>query len=352
MVNTMTETSQQAQHHAPTLMLRNPPKSSSSERRPILTHLNADNSWLVSLPQPSDSGDIFGATDKAYYHILLDAWLGGEEVAIGRWFRVAEHTEQPVFHTAEGIDRLILQIEASAHARDEKDLSGGAGSEIDLIVCCSQASDHMHKETLTALSPKIPVRAVKLAAVQIEDWNHFETVTVVPEAGAKETSLDKALPPWLKLFSLFGLVQFGMLIAFASKTTGKNEEQSYQAIFHTPHGVCPPITRAFLDGAEKDLDAPIELLAMTHPLQSTTLAGMQVALGAHNGLKLQRMTKAKYWIRTHGEAVIERGVIAWLVGYQHVTFDEALQAERAGAGKELEKPIFVDIANGESFVLE
>lgn len=360
--NTILEDSQPAPH----LRLRNSPELSAAVRRPILTHLSADNSWLVSLPlpiTPNPSGDFKTTATKAYFHILLDAWLDGEEFATGRWFRVAEHTERPAYQTTEAIDGLIMEIEAAARgcniASYKNEASGITSGMIDLIVVSSDATDHMHQATLISLPPKTPVCATEAAATAIAKWKHFEKVMPMPEVGTDlrdkaASDVDAIMPPWLQLFSLAGTVLFGILIAFPSEGDETDVKLKMDGIFHAPHGVAPHDLRAFLDRAQSQLETPLKLLALTHPLNGTSVAGLPATFGAHNGLKLQRMTDAKYWVRTHDEPVEERGIIAWLEGYQPVTFEEALTKEREEneSGKDIEKPVFIDLSNRESFVLK
>ena len=46
-------------------------KAALLSRRPILTHLNADTSWLLQLPYPTDAVKPAGRTR---YNILIDPW--------------------------------------------------------------------------------------------------------------------------------------------------------------------------------------------------------------------------------------------------------------------------------------
>jgi hypothetical protein len=43
-----------------------------SSRRPILTHLNADTTWLLSLPYPEGSQR---PKNRQRFNILIDPWL-------------------------------------------------------------------------------------------------------------------------------------------------------------------------------------------------------------------------------------------------------------------------------------
>jgi hypothetical protein len=43
-----------------------------SNRRPILTHLNADTTWLLSLPYPEGSDP---PENRQRFNIVIDPWL-------------------------------------------------------------------------------------------------------------------------------------------------------------------------------------------------------------------------------------------------------------------------------------
>src|SRR6266487_2830802 len=81
-----------------------------------------------------------------------------------------------------------------------------------------------------------------------------------------------------------------------------------QSSTYSPHGITP-----------SDLDAvatsspPIHILTLFHGLHDINLRAAQLNLGAHNGLKVQRMTRAKYWIGTHDEVKRGRGIVSWFL---------------------------------------
>ena len=51
--------------------LRDSIRTTVFSQRPILTHLNADTSWLLQLPYPRDAVKIAGRTR---FNILIDPW--------------------------------------------------------------------------------------------------------------------------------------------------------------------------------------------------------------------------------------------------------------------------------------
>jgi hypothetical protein len=76
-------------------------------------------------------------------------------------------------------------------------------------------------------------------------------------------------------------------------------------------------------------------------------------LGAHNALKLQRMTNAKYWIPTHDEAKVEQGFTSLILTQNRITIEEALERERNEAGNVAvgKVPKLSVVGNGGSMVL-
>ena len=52
--------------------LRQSIRDASSSRRPVLSHLNADTSWLLQLPYPPDAERPPG---RSRWNILIDPWF-------------------------------------------------------------------------------------------------------------------------------------------------------------------------------------------------------------------------------------------------------------------------------------
>ena len=77
-------------------------------RRPILTHLNADTSWLLSVPVP------FGTEHREgnkYLHLVLDPWFKGTQQDVHGWFSTQWHKEESKYQTLEEVEDLIASIE-------------------------------------------------------------------------------------------------------------------------------------------------------------------------------------------------------------------------------------------------
>ncbi|KAK4957874.1 hypothetical protein LTR66_013189, partial [Elasticomyces elasticus] len=120
---------------------------------------------------------------------------------------------------------------------------------------------------------------------------------------------------------------------------------------------------AFIATAEP----PIRTLAFLHGLHDITIgAQQQLNLGAHNGLKAQRLLRARYWISTHDEVKKGGGLVSWFLRRRVVSVKDALMEERrrgmgdgVGVGGEggeealgaFDGVGFVELGNGESRVL-
>jgi hypothetical protein len=106
---------------------------------------------------------------------------------------------------------------------------------------------------------------------------------------------------------------------------------------------------------------PIKTLCFIHGLHDVSISwGQQLNLGVHNGLQVQRMLGAKYWVGTHDEVKKGGGLVAWLLRRKVLSLEEALREEESrsngveeGAKKGLIEDVrFEEVGNGESRVLE
>jgi hypothetical protein len=95
-----------------------------------------------------------------------------------------------------------------------------------------------------------------------------------------------------------------------------------QAIIYTPHGISPANIQPLTTPSPK-----INTLALLHGLQDLKL-GTQLNMGAHNGLKVQRILGAKYWIGTHDEVKRGGGLVSWFLDRKMITLKEAVEREK------------------------
>jgi hypothetical protein len=89
-------------------------------RRPILYHINADTTWLLSLPHPDDA---FCPLRQCRFNILLDPWLRGPQSDIAGWFSTQWHKVQSSVQTIQALNYLL-------HDREELELQAMSRSSL------------------------------------------------------------------------------------------------------------------------------------------------------------------------------------------------------------------------------
>lgn len=312
--------------------------------RPILTHLNTDTTWLISLPYPSPSEN-----GKSYYHILLDPWLSGPQSDVAAFFSRQWHVELPSVQNQQDLEDTIWRIE-NKEKNKERTVIG-----IDIIAISHEFTDHMHQATLLDLPKSVPVIASTKAALIIRSWKHFTQVIDLPIFnGNWQKSTVDLLPRWLGLSRIqegggkaYGGLELhyhsGILVVFSG--TGNAAET--EAVLYTPHGLAAMTAQPILDAEPK-----IQTVALLHGLSDISLPKAQLNMGAHNGLKVCRRLKARYWIGTHDEVKKGGGIVSWFLKRKSITLKEALDLE-GKEGKEILREVnFVNVKNGERLVLE
>jgi len=140
-----------------------------ANRRPNLTHLNADTSWLLSLPYPVSPQS---PNNRAYFHILLDPWLRGGQSDVAPFFSQQWHKQPSIVQTIAEVEDVIRGIEEAACSDCSDFLVEGVYMDtdtnspapalatepsgwIDLVVVSHEFTDHMHKETLLEVCPSL-----------------------------------------------------------------------------------------------------------------------------------------------------------------------------------------------------
>jgi hypothetical protein len=323
------------------------------QTRPVLTHLNADTTWLISLPYPSGANPPPG---RCRYNVLVDPWLKGTQSDVASWFSSQTHLIESSVQTLHGLDQLLGEIE------DEL-LGSGTEKEItriDLVAISHEFTDHCHEATLKELSPKVPVFSTAKAVELIKSWNHFDSVTNMASftKGTNwHTTSSAPLPSWLgvsRLITEGNALYYHSAIIFAF-TTGQptdSDDGSAEAIIYTPHGVEAATFSTVATAAPT-----IDTLAFMHGLHDVSITlTKQLNLGAHNALKAQRILNAKYWVGTHDEVKKGSGLIGPLLRRKQHTVEDALKQARKVEGNgdtmgTTEEVRWVDLKNGESLVL-
>jgi len=323
--------------------------------RPILTHLNADTTWLISLPYPSPAEG-----GRPFYHILLDPWLSGPQSDVAAFFSRQWHLEPPAVQNLQDLEDIIWQID-SGHSEADVSIDGqrpdkeGRSGSVDLIAISHEFTDHMHQGTLLSLPTSIPVIASTKAATIIRSWKHFVQVLDLPVFnGNWQESCIEPLPSWVGLSRIqegggkaYGGLELhyhsGILVVFS----GSQGMEIAEALLYTPHGLTASTGQPILDAMPR-----IHVLALLHGLSDISLPKAQLNMGAHNGLKVFRALKARYWIGTHDEVKKGGGIVSWFLRRKPITLKNALDLEGSD-GKELLKEVaFVDVKNGERLILQ
>ncbi|KAI9648059.1 hypothetical protein NHQ30_002687 [Ciborinia camelliae] len=321
--------------------------------RPLLTHLNADTTWLLSIPYPVKA---VGPFTRSYYHILIDPWLRGGQSDVAAFFSQQWHADFSAVQSINEVEEVIKGIEEIAY---KKGVIGNR-SWIDAVVVSHEFTDHMHKETLLEIPNTVPVFATSKAAATIASWAHFDFVEEIPRFGGdwREASVGH-LPKWVGISRVakagVDLLYYhsAVMITFsgsAEKNESEDEEMS-EAVIYTPHGIDPG-DLTMVGKAQP----PIQTLALLHGLQDISLPRAQLNKGAHNGLKVQRLLSAKYWVGTHDEVKKGGGIVSWFLNRKVVTLKEALEREdgetgESGDAEEVDDIKFLEVGNGESLIL-
>ncbi|MCJ1372762.1 hypothetical protein MMC20_003987 [Loxospora ochrophaea] len=348
-------------------------KQAPKSRRPVLHHLNADTSWLLSVPYPQNT-DI--PRERFYFNVLIDPWLKGSQSDVASWFSRQWHAvESSVQSIAELNERLreaeefALTTKPSVNQNKIDKGSEKPKSYIDAVVISHEFTDHMHKETLLEVDSLTPVLATDVAADIIKSWHHFESVYNVPRFLPDDPDWTRSsispLPHWLgvsRVVTSSDALYYHSAILIAFKLDASIQVQSLQegkpaeAVIYTPHGVHAD-DLSHLPAAKPE----IKTLALLHGLHDVSIVlTKQLNLGAFHALKAQRVCNAKYWCGTHDEIKIGGGMIAPLLRRKVLTLEEALEEERLEKGYipddsqlvALKDVRFAELASGESLLLE
>lgn len=311
--------------------------------RPVLMHLNADSSWLISLPYPKSVEPPRG---RCRYNIVIDVWLKGPQVDLFSWFSAQEHAEPSRFQDLNQLNQYLHQAETRV-VGSEQPYDGDIWS-IDAVVISHEFSDHCHEATLKVLPTTIPVFAPRKAASVVKSWQHFEHIVEISMYVENKKLIH--LPEWMTIGRVHTKYDAPIYFHSAIVITFKDclQPEVEDAVVYTPHGVAAESLLSALEHRPH-----VRLLALLHGLHDISLAGAQLNLGMENALEIIRSRKVNYWMPTHDEVKIAHGLVASLLkriahtlqiapGSHPVTeVDNFSVAEEA----------FVPLANGASIVL-
>ncbi|KAI1420795.1 hypothetical protein F5Y12DRAFT_787983 [Xylaria sp. FL1777] len=373
----------------------------------ILTHLNADTTWILHLPYPPDAARPAG---RSRFNVLLDPWLRGPQSDGGRWLSIQWHVVAPSVQTMAELNGLLGELEkgyiaaaAAAAATDAVETEAAAAtavaetvaetkeegeeeeeeeeSYVDVVAISHEFTDHCHEATLRELPRSTPVFAPAKAAALIRSWRHFDAVTETPpffaaartkEKKEKEKEKDwravlncaPLLPPWvgvgrvvtpgntLYYHSALVVAWAGSASASASVSGEEAEAEAANSVVYSPHGIEP----GALSGME---GAGLRTLALLHGLDDVRLwMTKQLNLGGVNGVAAARECGAKYWVATHDEVKKGGGFVSLLLRRTRWSVADAVKREGeksvvkgAGDDKQVGGYEFVELGSGDGLVL-
>lgn len=318
-----------------------------SRRRPLLTHLNADTTWLIQLPYPD------GATrppGRTHFNILLDPWLQGPQSDVAWWFSTQWHIIPPSVATIQDLNECLRQLES-------RGLSGEIGapptSFIDVVAISHEFTDHCHKATLEELPPGTPIFATDVAADLIRSWGYFDRVITTP-ALSPDVPWSKltvgSLPSWIaigRVISPGNALYYHSAVLIAFNLDGDTAADA-ETIIYSPHGI-----------ESQDLahlpSSRLKPLALLHGLHDVSIWMMkQLNLGALNGIRAVGVSGARYWIATHDEVKTGGGFIAPLLKRVQYSVKEAVSYEEnilESEGNKVPKYEFVELGSGDLVML-
>lgn len=325
--------------------------------RPVLTSLNGDTSWLFSFPRPK--ADI-GA--KFFYHVVFEPWLTGSATQVNSWIMQVSLPELPKVPDAAAVDRIVRDIEdaaaavAKTHGVKKTRQIDADLPIVDAILLLCHYYDHSHEPSLRGFDKRIPVVATPWAKARVASWQHFDTISLIPDfassAGTWQTPElhPEAFPSWLTAIFIPGRGEQFLLGALV----WTNEDNIHEAIFICHHG--PEVKEEPFE-ALLNAQPPLERLALMHPLKEVHAPLVVDFAGAKGGLALYRkLGEPKYWVVYHDMVTNYTGLVHRLLQIYDTprTLEWALEREQktetAGEGQN-QPPNLVSIENGGQFVL-
>lgn len=338
-------------------------KDSLATRRPILCHLNADTTWLLSLPYPDDA---IAPPRRRRFNILIDPWLQGPHSDVAPWFSTRWHRIQSSVQTIQELNEILCVNEENAISATDRSLRGSSeefdmsapalGSYIDAVVCSHEFTDHCHRKTLEEVDPSVPCLATTKAAALIRSWEHFERVFDVPPFGKgadwRKTSVS-VLPSWIGIARLVtdsDAFYLHSAVAVFCRNTNSKHPDGAEAVIYTPHGIMYEDVSLISAAAP-----PVQTLALLHGLHEVSfISTKKFNLGVHNALKCQSILNSKYWVGTHDEVTLGYGLIAPLLTRKAYTLEDGLKAqekEQGRPGLPAAEINYVELASGETLLL-
>ncbi|KAL8639607.1 MAG: hypothetical protein Q9228_003376 [Teloschistes exilis] len=332
--------------------------------RPLLTHLNADTSWVLSIPYPEGSPR---PASRYLYNILIDPWLQGAQSDLAAWFSQQWHVVDSSVQTISELTSCLRDVENFAESnslvsyKQSDALEHQSLSYIDAVVISHEFTDHCNFETLKQLQPATPVFATKKAAQLILSWRLFDKVHPISclsklnHDWRKTSSQD--LPSWLGIARITtnrDALHFHSAILITFRIGPESRERQTEGIVYTPHGINADDLKVL-----QQASPPISVLALLHGLHDIRLSIKRLNLGAHNALRAQRISGSKYWVSTHDEIKRAAGFVNRFLKRKVWTIEDVLEEERREKGRiEVDSPLadlrdvhFANLGSGENLLL-
>ena len=211
-------------------------------------------------------------------------------------------------------------------------------------------TDHCHRATLLEINPGVPVFGTEKAVELIASWNHFRNLITTPvlskqQSDWRQTSLSP-LPNWIGVSRIVTegnqlYYHSALCIAFMAGSPMAKGNDEAEAILYSPHGIaaddlgCLPVA-----------EPRISTLALLHGLHDVGISGLkQLNLGGHNGLRAQRICKARYWVGTHDEVKKPGGLVAPFLRRSVISIQEVLEKEKDEKGQISDSSTFAPMRN-------
>lgn len=327
-------------------------KQAYTTRRPLLTHLNADTTWLLSIPYPENT---IPPPGRFFFNILIDPWLQGPQSDVARWFSTQWHAIKSSVATIAELNAILAETEAvcsesqSTNTEVEK-----PRSYIDAVAVSHEFTDHCHQATLLEIDPSVPVFASFKAVELIKSWNHFRAVIDLPAFSKGidwRTTSTAPLPPWLGLSRLItegNALYYHSAILICIRDTQSGIENGAEVVIYTPHGV-EAATFATIATA----NPRVQTLAFLHGLHDVSIyLTKQLNLGGINAIQAHREhLRPKYWAGTHDEVKKGGGFIAPFLRRKVYTVQEALTKGTNKASTSQESIPFNNLGSGQCLLL-
>ncbi|CEJ82952.1 hypothetical protein VHEMI02990 [[Torrubiella] hemipterigena] len=331
---------------------KNLSRGSPAALRPVMSSLNGDHSWLISIPRPIDDIRTLG---KAYFHIVYDPWLSGAAITFKSWLISISLVQGPSATCAADVEALVDQLEevtmdALGLSRKKRVDETGYKGGIDMILLGFHFTDHVHKKTLTTFDARIPVLATQQAMDIVAPWNHFVQIDVLYDLKPDDTTWQhlspKVLPDWVSVVRMLGHHELNFLLAFIWTHSNEDGNTVHEAVVASPHGVRTDQERvqAFFKS-----EPPTRKLAMLHGIVDGWTAGWQNTFGFESGVPLhEALGGCSYWVTTHSAPKWYRGLFLRMAQRERQgNMDEVMEKQGVKKGR-IHR---VEVANGDALVL-